>query len=367
MSSALQRSLVTWSLALCACTQDREPGEQAPKRDAEVDAASESALLPPCMWTLDACPAHIEWRLDTLLTASDVDADARFIAIGGQAVGVAAGAADTKLVVRVHMDDEIKRYGDKFRRYTLPEDVVDLIDVVDSITAPGVPPTVYALACRQPRAACSLWRISADQPDGAALEEIEGSSFDMGEAKALLFDEDQQQPCALSKGLYCFDGSWREEIPPSTDDNDLRNVAMGTSMSIAVAARGVYWTRRGVPPGQPALPWTRESVDAEVAWNGASDIYTGYFLIGERGAFMQKLSAGQELCSHTSDFAASSGTVLVTEQGDVLFGLNESRCLLQNLGSDPIVGSTTVYCRASQNLLVMTEQSISGTIYCERL
>jgi hypothetical protein len=202
-------------------------------------------------------------------------------------------------------------------------------------------------------------------PDGSALEEIDGSAFE-GDVSALLFDADQQQPCVLANGLYCFDGAWHEDIAASTDDNALRAVAMGSSMSLAVAGRGVYWTRPGVPPGQPAMPWTRESADADVTWTGASDIYRGFFLIGKQGAFLESLAGKTTLCSHTSDFAASSGSVLITAQGDVLFGLNEGRCLLQSLGSDAIIASSTVYCRASQNLLVMTENSVRGTTYCAR-
>jgi hypothetical protein len=316
------------------------------------------------MWTLDSCPAHIDWRLDTLLDAGELGPDARLIAIGGQAIGVESGVEES--VVRVHMKDEIERFGERFRRYWLPKTVVRLIDVVDGIPSAGSSAIVYALACQQPRAACSLWTVSAEEPDGTMLEEIAGSSID-AEASALLYDEDQQQPCVLAKGLYCFDGAWHEDIPKSADDNDLRHVAMGSSTSIAVAAHGVYWKRPSVPTGRPAMAWTRERVDADVTWTGASDIYTGFFLIGERGAFMQKLSNRNTLCSHTSDFAASSGSVLVTQQGDVLFGLNEGRCMLQSLGSEPIIDSTTVYCRASQNLLVMTEHSVSGTAFCARL
>jgi hypothetical protein len=297
------------------------------------------------------------------LSASELDAEARFMAIGGQAVGVATGTA--KSVVRVHMADELEHYGDKFRRYTLPDTIVKLIDVADGIADRGAVATVYALACQQPRAACSLWRVSADAPDGSALEEIADSTF-KGDATALLFDEDQRQPCVVAKGLYCFDGTWHEDIPPSTDDNDLRDVAIGSSMSIAVAAHGVYWKRPGTAPDQPALPWTRASADADVTWTGASDTFRGYFLIGKQGAYMQNLPNAHELCSHTSDFAASSGSVLVTKQNDVLFGLNEGRCLLQTLDSAAIIGSSTVYCQVSQNLLLMTESTISGTSYCAR-
>jgi hypothetical protein len=364
MSSFLWRALGIAGLVAVACSSERDT--QRVERDAAIAAPSMAAALPACGWTLAACPEHIDWRFETLLEASELDADARFVAIGGQAVGVAAGRSGAQsFVARIHMDDEISRYGEKFRRYTLPE-TVRLIDVVDSIVGAGTPATAYALACQQPSAACSLWQVSADEPDGSPMQELPGSSFD-GDATALVFDEDKQQPCVIDKGLYCFDGEWHEDIAPSDDDNHLRDVAMGTSVSVAVASRGVYWTRKGVPPNQPALPWTRERIDADVAWTGASDMYTGYFLIGEQGAFMQKLREGDELCSHTDDFAASSGTVLVTKQNDILFGLNESRCLLQNLGSEPVLGSATVYCRASQNLLLMTEHSVSGTIYCVRL
>ena len=328
-----------------------------------MPALSTSAALPPCMWTLDACAEHITWRFDTLLHASDVDVDAHFIAIGGQAVGVVSGS--TNSVVRVHLEDEIKRYGEKFRLFTLPQTVTKLIDVVDGLTGAGKPAVVYALACQKSKD-CSLWRTSAGEPNGSALEEVEGSSFD-GEPTALLFDEDQQQPCVLAKGLYCFDSSWHEVIPKSTDNNELRNVAMGNSTSIAVAAHGVYWKRPSVPTGQPVMPWTRESIDADVTWTNASDTFRGYFLVGERGAFMQNLPDAKELCSHTSDFAASSGSVLVTKQGEVLFGLNAGRCQLQSLDTGPIIGSTTVYCQASQNLLLMSDSSIAGTAFCARL
>ena len=323
-------------------------------------------MLPPCMWRLDACPEHITWRFDTLLRASELHVNATFIAIGGQVLGVSTGPSGSKSVVRLHMDDEIERYGEKFRRFTLPKAVVTLIDVVDGVAEPGNPPTVYALACRQRRSTCSLWQVSAAEPDGTALEEIADSTFD-GHPTALLFDDDQHRPCVLDKGLHCFDGAWHEDIAPSSDDGELRDVAMGLSMSIAVAEHGVYWTRPGVAPDQPAMPWTRQSIDADVSWTGASDIYRGYFLIGERGAFMQSLPDSNSLCSHTSDFAASSGSVLVTKPGDVLFGLNEARCLLQSLGPAAIVASATVYCRASQNLLLMTEQSVLGTTFCARL
>lgn len=323
-------------------------------------------MLPPCMWRLDACPEHITWRFDTLLRASELHVNATFIAIGGQVLGVSTGPSGSKSVVRLHMDDEIERYGEKFRRFTLPKAVVTLIDVVDGVAEPGNPPTVYALACRQRRSTCSLWQVSAAEPDGTALEEIADSTFD-GHPTALLFDDDQHRPCVLDKGLHCFDGAWHEDIAPSSDEGELRDVAMGLSMSVAVAEHGVYWTRPGVAPDQSAMPWTRQSVDADVSWTGASDIYRGYFLIGERGAFMQSLPDGNSLCSHTSDFAASSGSVLVTKPGDVLFGLNEARCVLQSLGSDAIVASATVYCRASQNLLLMTEQSVLGTTFCARL
>lgn len=351
-------------LALCsillACTDDASPN---PGRDAELPALSTSELLPPCMWTLDACADHITWRFDTLLHARDVGADARFIAIGGQAVGVSYGALQS--VVRVHTDKEINRYGDKFRRFMLPKAVVKLIDVVDGITSPGAPAVVYALACQKSKP-CSLWRTVADQPADSELTEVAGSAFE-GDPTALLFDEDQLQPCVLAKGLYCFDGAWHEEIPKSDDNNDLRNVAMGNSTSVAVAAHGVYWKRTAVATGQPPMPWTRESVDADVTWTNASDLFTGYFLIGERGAFMQNTRSGQMLCSHTSDFAASSGSVLVTKQGEVLFGLNDGRCLLQSLDSGPILDSSSVYCGASQNPLLMTENSVEGTAFCERL
>lgn len=344
---------------LLACTSDASEHERASE-------PSVSALLPACGWTLDVCPAHISWRFETLLDARDVDVDARFVAIGGQALGVTAGSNGLSFVVRVHMESERNRFGEAFRRYTFPGAVSKLIDVVDGIAAAGEPAIVYALACKNADTACSLWRVSADEPDGSPLAEVAGSTFE-GEATALLFDEEKQQPCVLAKGLSCFDGAWREEIAASADDNDLRAVAMGSSMSIAVAARGVYWTRPGVPANREPVPWTREDIGADVTWTGASDIYTGYFLIGERGAFMQKLPGANTLCSHTTDFAASSGTVLVTKSGDVLFGLNESRCLLQQLGDEAILGSTTVYCQASQNLLLMTEHQISGTIYCARL
>lgn len=360
MSRVSQLQLVASSLLVVACTTGDAARKDATSRDAEVP----SALLPPCMWTIDACPEHIDWRVDALLDSSELDPDARFIAIGGQAVGVSIGAEES--VVRVHMKDEIERFGARFRRYWLPKTVMKLVDVVDNIPGPGAAATVYAFACQQPEAACSLWQVSGDDPDGTVLEEIAGSSFE-ATASALLFDEDRQQPCLMDKGLYCFDGAWREQIAQSSDGNDLRHVAMGTSMSIAVAARGVYWKRPAAPQGRPAMPWTRERVDAEVTWTGASDIFTGFFLIGERGAFMQNLSTANTLCSHTSDFAASSGSLLVTKQGEVLFGLNEGRCLLQSLGSEAIIDSTTVYCRASQNLLVMTEHSISGTTFCARL
>lgn len=318
------------------------------------------------MWALDACPGHINWRFNTLLRAGELDPDAQFVAIGGQAVGVSIGSSGAKRVVHLHLDDEMDRYGDRLRRYTLPDTIVSLIDVVDGVTDPGEPATVYALACPRPSAACSLWRISASAPDGSALEELAGSTFG-GAARALLFDQDQQQPCVVDDGLYCFDGAWHEDIAPSTDDNHVRDVAMGNSMSVAVAKHGVYWTRPSVPAGQPAMPWTRENAGADVNWTGASDLYTGYFLIGEQGAFLQSLEDTSTLCSHTSEFAASSGSVLVTKQGDVLFGLNEGRCLLQSLDVGAIVGSSTAYCHASQNLLLMTEDRVLGTTYCARL
>lgn len=371
MFSSLLRPLIVSSSVLLACTADsgsreNERNERERERDAAEPMPDVDAVLPPCEWTLDACPEHINWRFDTLLQAGELDEDAHFVAIGGQVVGVSSGPSASKSVVRLHMDDEIERYGGKFRRYTLPDPVSRLVDVVDGSARPSEPATVYALACQRPKTKCSLWRISADEPDGSALEEIAGSAFD-GDATELVFDDDQQQPCVLDQGLHCFDGAWRQDIEPSGDDNPLRGVAMGNSMSIAVAGKGEYWTRAVVPPGQPAMPWTRESVDADVAWTGASDILRGYFLIGERGAFLQSLRDGSTLCSHTSDFAATSGSVLVTKQGDVLFGLNEGRCQLQNLGEDAIVGSTTVYCRASQNLLLMTENRVAGTTHCVRL
>ncbi|HET8937096.1 MAG TPA: hypothetical protein VFN67_26825 [Polyangiales bacterium] len=352
--------LLASCLILCACTGDPAAHEA---RDAGTSELNTSAALPPCNWTLDACAEHITWRFDALLDASDVDLDAHFIAIGGQAVGVASGP--TRSVVRVHMEDEIKRFGEKFKLFTLPRTVVKLIDVVDGITGAGKPAVVYALACEKPKE-CSLWRTTADQPNGSPLDEVAGSTFD-GDPISLLFDEDQLQPCVLAKGLYCFDGAWHEEIPKSPDNNYLRNVAMGNSTSIAVAAHGVYWKRTSVPTGQPVMPWTRESIAEDVTWTNASDTFRGFFLVGERGAFMQNLPDAKELCSHTSDFAASSGSVLVTKQGEILFGLNEGRCQLQSLDNGPIIDSTTVYCQASQNLLLMTDSSIAGTAFCARL
>jgi hypothetical protein len=52
------------------------------------------------MWTLEACPEHIEWRFETLLDSKELDAEARFVAIGGQAIGVKTAVAHS--VVRLH-------------------------------------------------------------------------------------------------------------------------------------------------------------------------------------------------------------------------------------------------------------------------
>ena len=357
-------SVIVASGSLLACAAS--PGEGAPARDAGAPEASTSATLPACGWTLDDCPAHIDWRFDTLLTAEEVSPDAQFIAIGGQAVGVSTGAMGVKLVVRVHLEAELDRTGDRFRRYLLPKGVHTLIDVVDGVPAPAEPAVVYALACEDAPQTCALFRVSSEEADGAYLEPIADSTFD-GEPRALLFDENQRKPCVLASSLYCFDGAWREELTPDASSPALRAVAMGSSTSIAVAARGIYWTRPSVPHGQSPMPWTREDVGANVAWTGGSDLYTGYFLIGERGAFMQNLTGDSALCSHTSNFAATSGSVLVTDQGEVLFGLNEGRCKLQQLDDATIVDSATVYCQASQNLLLMTKHSVSGTRYCARL
>jgi hypothetical protein len=117
MSSALQRWVVASSLVLCACSEDARSSSSkgAHEHDAAMPVVIEPSPLPPCMWTLDACADHIEWRIDTLLQADDVDADARFIAIGGQAVGVASGAAGLKSVARVHMVED--RDVDRCRRW----------------------------------------------------------------------------------------------------------------------------------------------------------------------------------------------------------------------------------------------------------
>ena len=82
---------------------------------------------------------------------------------------------------------------------------------------------------------------------------------------------------------------------------------------------------------------------------------------------MQSLPTGDALCAHTTDFIASAGSVLITKPGEVLFGLNESRCKLQDLGSEPVLDRTTVYCRASQNLLLMRDRRVEGTTFCQRL
>ena len=364
--SCVPRPLFVSGLVVAACAAGPALDEPARVREPEAHAPSATPALPPCTWTLDACPEHIEWRFHRLLDARALGPDAHFIAIGGQAVGVSTGPSGSKSVVRVHMDDEILLQAERFRQYTLPDTVTHLIAVVDGETQLDGPATVYALACKQPETACSLWQVSSDEPTGSVLEEIVDSTFD-GMPTALLFDPDQRQPCVVDKGLYCFDGAWHADIAPSTDGSDLRDVAMGSSMSLATAAHGVYWQRPRVAPERPALPWTRERVDADVTWTGASDIFKGYFLIGEQGAFMQSLPEGETLCAHATDFVASSGSVLVTQQGDVLFGLNASRCKLQDLGRESILDRTTAYCRASQNLWLMRERSIQGTTFCARL
>jgi len=371
-----RRALWVCSFAWLACGPGRDSDAQASLQDAghpsgqseqsEASTRGPQDALPPCMWTPPACSPHIDWRFATLLRARELGQDARFTSIGGQVVGATLGSPGSHCVVRLLMADERARSaGQRFRRYTLPESIDRLIDVVDGVERRGDPPAVYALACARD-SACSLWRVSSDLPDNSALEEVTGSTFD-GDATALVFDEFQQQPCVLAHGMHCFDGAWHEDIAPDADDEAIREVAMGHWTSIAVSFHGIYWTRPGVPSGGPAMPWTRRSAGADVTWTGASDIYAGYFLIGEDGAFMQSSDEATSLCSHTSDFAASSGSVLVTEQGEVLFGLNDGRCSLQSLDDAPIIGSSTAYCRASQNPLLLTAQSVLGTTYCAEL
>ena len=111
-----QPALLASGAILLACSPTPDTREASTLRDAAVSTSSESkvAALPPCMWELEACADHIDWRFKPLLRASELGPDAHFLAIGGQTVGVATGASagspSQLSVVRLYMDDEPEPY-----------------------------------------------------------------------------------------------------------------------------------------------------------------------------------------------------------------------------------------------------------------
>jgi hypothetical protein len=326
---------------------------------ADSGDAALSVSLPACTWSVDACPTNIGWQASILLQASDLGAAASFVAIGGQAVGVASSASEPKRVVRIHTTDEAERYGTPYKLFPLPTVDLDLIDVVDGEND-DKSVSVYALACRGPNS-CSLWQSQAEAPDGSGMQELAGSTLG-DKPSALVFDAYLKQPCVLANGLQCFAGSWHQEIA----DSDLRDVATGSQLSLAVGAHGKSWLRRAAADGGKAA-WAEQALagDAEVTWIAAGVRDEDSFAIGEHGAFAARVASDDSVCAYPADLAAVPGGMLVTRQGQVIYDLRfGQRCTVQQLDVGDILEGTTTHCRNGDNRWFMSKTTVIGSNYC---
>lgn len=313
---------------------------------------------PACSWSVEPCEKRTySWQASVLLRASDFGADAHFIAIGGQAIGIAGSVSEPKRVARFYTEIEADRFGVPYRVYPLPTPELDLIDVVDGeIEDEQI--RVYALACRA-STSCSLWQVSADAADGAALQELPGSELTTAPT-ALIFDAYLKQPCVLAQGLRCFDGTWHEEI----SDSDVRDVAAEETVSFAVGTHGKSWLRERAENSGSAA-WVAQPVDAAADWTIAAVSGKERFAIGEHGVFKTQVGSESTVCTYPEELAATAGRVLATKQGELLYNQYEGkRCPIQRLDVGEILDGSLTYCLGGENSWFMTRDTIIGSNSC---
>jgi hypothetical protein len=244
--------------------------------------------LAACAWSADPCPIEVSWQAKPLLQAAEIAADARFVGLGGQVVAVQSGSGPR--VVRVHTADEAKLLGSPYKIYRMPGSVQRLVDVADGAGS------VLALACTA-AGSCSLWRASVDAPADSLLEEIAGSTLAVP-AKALIFDVVTAQPCAIGPALQCFAGGWQTLIEPGAGV-EIRDVATGSDLSLAVGTRGHYWTRGSAP-----APWIAART-VDVSLFAASLGGSVGVAIGEAGIWFYLEGKEPELCATPANWARS--------------------------------------------------------------
>jgi hypothetical protein len=341
---------------------------------AGLDAGPPPAAPPSCNQQVGSCPATSFAILQPLLDANDFGADARFVAMDGDAVLVAQGNGQFTVVTldRPSMNPSPPGYVS----WAFPSD-----ELQPTAVTTGQPEQsagqryVFVLACDQERKQCGIFR---GETRGPMLDPWPETELPVGFVpRGLVFDatSDPRALCVYGNGLLCFQNGWQQAIPSSAELR-LNAVAIGPQWSLAVGDHGRWFKRDRA--GLGALgPWQEQPALRDVTLTQASVEESGGVITGD-GRLQAALGAQSELfCSPEAGLDAfllipgSRGLAYaVMRNGEFVRYASptstrpQSACSSQQLpGAGAVIQTGTAPC-VVLNPRVLTDKVLLGTNLC---
>jgi hypothetical protein len=362
------RSLATCGLSLLACS-----GESAePMSALATDGGTTEAAAAQSCSAVSACPTP-STLFQTLLTAQDVGPDAQFVAVGRQAVLVMRGAGVFQ-AVRLNDPDthDAADPSAKFAAWSFPQGAPTARAITEGTLMNGgrITPSVFVLACAEGDRVCSVLRGERGQPQLSSWQTVP-ADFD---ARGIILDPvtvQQRQLCVYGAGMLCFDGSaWQPAIDVASE-LELNAAAIGSTWSIAVGEHGRWW-KRTVAAGT----WQEQAALNDVSLTQCSVSGEGGVIVGE-GRLQLALGTqqGHFACTGDQPLAAllltdsiDNAAYAVTSDAAILTGVAPNPFCQATVAKDErVLAVTSVPCGASDNLRILTSQTLLGSNVCIQL
>jgi hypothetical protein len=315
-----------------------------------------------------------------LLDAADFGTDARFIAMGGQAVLVALGDG-TFRIARISDPTVTNSPVPSYSSWEIPSTDARPIAVTEGrMSDISDMKMLSAVTCDEARTGCSMSRSDLGQDSLTPWQETELPSGLLPRGVVLDSVVGPRKICVYGNGLLCLDGTWQTVIAPSPD-LQINAVAVGEQWSLAVGEHGRWFKReRGgsgeIKAWQEQFPLDDASL-TQVSVAGAGGLITG------EGRLQAAVGAQASLfdCNPSNDLVAfmlapnvSGSAYSVTSTGEVLSHqlVNQRRperfCEFQQLVlPGTVLQTTTVPCEDAINPRVLTDRALLGVNECIRV